>query len=673
MKMKQQTLAVVFFTILILFFYNPIFADTNTHGLNNSEEDFSLTLTTEITETYCGGCVGAIDLTVSGGQMPYTFSWSNSATTEDIDGLCIGVYNVTVTDATGCTETTNPFVGQNNYPNVELESQAEVDAYVDNFSFCGVVPGVLRIGTTFSDPPSDITDISGLSFITSVGSNLFIFQNPNLTSLDGLQGITSIGNSVNITSNGGLTDLTGFPNITAINGSLRIDFCANLQSLNGLNQITSIDGDVYLAEAYDLTSLAPLSNLQTVNGELDIRICTSLTNFDGLENLTTINGDLVIRDNPILTDISGLDHAIAISGNLEIQNTDLSNCSIIPICEMLGNGASGNISNNANGCNSSVEIIMACESELFSINMESTPSTCFGLCDGIITANITGGTPPFVYAWSTGALNMVPVLPNLCAGDYTVTVTDNEGVEVIAAITTMDPEPIETFINIISTECFQDCGFEVIITTTGGTPPYSYSGLPDEICVETNYTLTVTDANGCIQNQSFLFLAEEPFDVALSNSGDDINSLSNGFFDITIGGGNAPFSFEWFLNGMVVSTDEDPTNLSAGDYDLVVTDANGCSQEFGPFTIDAITGLEEISNMDVQIFPVPAKDNIRVQFDTPVLNKVPYTLWNVSGALMKSGNILDDGMIDLEDLGSGVYFLKMEVDGGILVGKLVKE
>ncbi|QQS27659.1 MAG: SprB repeat-containing protein [Sphingobacteriales bacterium] len=66
-------------------------------------EPSALTLSETHTEVGCFGAdMGAIDLSVTGGTLPYSYSWSNGSTGEDLTGLLAGTYEVTVTDDNSC-------------------------------------------------------------------------------------------------------------------------------------------------------------------------------------------------------------------------------------------------------------------------------------------------------------------------------------------------------------------------------------------------------------------------------------------------------------------------------------------------------------------------------------------------------------------------------------------
>jgi len=68
------------------------------------------TASAEATDANCDGSNGAVNLTVSGGTLPYTFAWSNGEATEDIDNLTPGIFAVTVADANGCLTTASATV-----------------------------------------------------------------------------------------------------------------------------------------------------------------------------------------------------------------------------------------------------------------------------------------------------------------------------------------------------------------------------------------------------------------------------------------------------------------------------------------------------------------------------------------------------------------------------------
>ena len=95
------------YTVTVTDAYGCVVSET----YNVPESQDVVTLEADITPVTCAGSSnGAIDLTVSGGTTPYTYSWSNGETTEDIDGLTGGDYTVTVTDAYGCIRSSNHLI-----------------------------------------------------------------------------------------------------------------------------------------------------------------------------------------------------------------------------------------------------------------------------------------------------------------------------------------------------------------------------------------------------------------------------------------------------------------------------------------------------------------------------------------------------------------------------------
>lgn len=130
--------------------------------------------------------------------------------------------------------------------------------------------------------------------------------------------------------------------------------------------------------------------------------------------------------------------------------------------------------------------------------------SCFGVCDGIASVNVTGGTPPYNYLWSP--FNETDsAIYNLCTGTYTVTVTDNLGFSESDTIFIEEPNALNLYINNVIHESAPGMNNgSATVSVSGGTPPYNYNWNPSfqdsstatGLSAGTHY-VTVTDSNGC--------------------------------------------------------------------------------------------------------------------------------------------------------------------------------
>ena len=231
-----------------------------------------------------------------------------------------------------------PLFAQTYYGSLLLSKQS----MIDNFNYTEVTGNLIVQG-------SGITNVQGLSELTTVGGDLIILSAHNLSTLEGLSQVSTVGGALLILSNSALTSLDGFsgiehvskyfiiqnnPNLTqlfsrssltTIGGYFKIYYNNNLNSLGDLSLLSSVGGTVFLMENPSLSSTFGLSGLQTVGG-LTIQINASLENVDGFSSLTTIDGSLSIEENPKLTNLDGLAQLTTVTVDIFIaQNSSLTN------------------------------------------------------------------------------------------------------------------------------------------------------------------------------------------------------------------------------------------------------------------------------------------------------------------------------------------------------------
>jgi len=204
-------------------------------------------------------------------------------------------------------------------------SEAEVDAFADNNGYATQSALCTLIRDYVVGNSGDLVTISGC---TEIRGGLHI-AGPDLTDLSALAALTSVGRYCNIQDNPLLSSLSGLDALTSVGDRLDILDNPSLISLSGLEALTTVGGSIQITNNAPLTSLSGLEALTTGGGSLSIIANPSLTSLSGLEALSSVEGDLYIADNPELCEsyvAAFLANAtFSVSGSI-ITNNNGSNC-----------------------------------------------------------------------------------------------------------------------------------------------------------------------------------------------------------------------------------------------------------------------------------------------------------------------------------------------------------
>ncbi len=222
--------------------------------------------------------------------------------------------------------------------NITLTSQAGIDA----FAYTGVT-GAVTISEAVT---GNITNLNGLSSLTSIGGRLTIISNSALTTLSGLENLGAVG-SLWISTNASLANLAGLNGLNSVPGFVTIDHNPLLTNLSGLDGVTSIGGYLFISANSSLSTIAGLEGVTTIGGNLTISLNNVLANVDGLAYLSHVGGKLQIYSNPLLTNINGFALHSLVSVGLDVQisnNPALINLNGLAELETVG----GNFSVDSN-------------------------------------------------------------------------------------------------------------------------------------------------------------------------------------------------------------------------------------------------------------------------------------------------------------------------------------
>src|ERR1017187_5901086 len=259
---------------------------------------------------------------------------------------------------------------------------------------------------------------------------------------------------------------------------------------------------------------------------------------------------------------------------------------------------------DASGCHSAVDSVHILTQSSVTITMSVTNVSCYGLSDGQIIADTSGGLPPFTYAWSPTGGNPLTA-SGLPIGQYPITVTDNIGCTRTDTITVTQP-PQLFFTSVAAGElCFNTATGIVSTSATGGTPGYSYVWSPTQGNVATAsnlvtgiYNITVTDANGCTEMSNATVTEPPQLSIVMSPNTTICFGTSTDLL-ATVGGGTTGYTYSWD-NGSI-SSDQTVSPTTTTSYSITSTDANGCTITGGPITINVTPPLAVITMATAQI------------------------------------------------------------------------
>ena len=536
----------------------------------------------DITDILCSGDdTGAIDLTITGGTPGYDTSWvlqsGGSSTTEDLTDLAAGDYEVTVTDGAGCQVVINYTVAENPpFDLTETITPLSCAGAADGAIALTLVGGSLPFAFDWGGPGGftaatqdifgleagpydvDITDALGCTESFS-----FMVTEPDAIVLSADITDTSCGNT-----NDGEIDM----NITAGVSPLDIDWTGPGGFTSSSEDLTGLEAGTYDVTVTDADGCQQTSSFDVLPGAvLDITIATADVScfgaMDGFLDLSISGGTPPI------------DVVWTLPSGGTVNSEDLNG---------LGPGTYDVTVSDVDGCAVDLSFDITEPFELL-VSGDPTPITCNSADDGAVDLTVAGGEAPYDIAWTgpEGFAATSEDISGLAPGTYEVTVTDNLGCQQVLSFDLSEPGSINLIAFALPVSCAGEADGSIDLTVFGGTPDFTFDWTgPDGFTANTEdlaglaagtYTAEVTDANGCIQSQDYDITEPTPIDTAVDVTEITCFGLGSGAIDLTVTGGQGPYTVTWTFPDTSTQVSEDLTGLDAGDYEALIEDASGCT------------------------------------------------------------------------------------------------
>ena len=503
---------------------------------------------------------GGITSSISG-TGPYTYSWSNGATTANLSNVAAGNYSVTVTSAQGCIAQASTTLSNPASMSINGNTQNVTCAGLTNGSIALSVSGgtgnktyLWNNGAASSSINNlgagsysvTVTDAAGCTTIAS-----YTISAPQAIVIEGTaNAVTCFGNnngSIQVSATGG----TGNKTFSWNNGAIGA----------GINNLSA---GVYTVTAADASGCVASQSL-TVNSP-------SALVLNGNVNNVQCFGD---NDGGISVSVSGGSGTSSISWSNGMTGAQINN---------LQAGSYTATATDLAGCTASATFTVS-QPDALEINVSDFDIACTDVIGSAIVAP-GGGTGPYIVNWSNGVSGYEN--NNLSAGNYSVTITDNQGCTETQAFQITQSANLSVFLQASNITCFGAANGSITAIVNGGSQDYSFEWSNNATSASISnllagqYTLIVTDGTGCTGTSSAVI--GEPVQLSADIDANDVtcNGQNNGSALALVQGGTAPFQYGW-SNG---SSDELVEDLSTGNLTLNIVDANGC-------TAQAISTIEQ--------------------------------------------------------------------------------
>lgn len=554
-----------------------------------------LTVNTTRTNVTCNAANNGKIFVTSNGNAPYSYVWSANANTLNKDSavsLPPGNYSVTVTDATGCTGSATASITE---PTVIAFTQVITNVYC-----FGGNNGVIALSPSGGTPPynfawSNAAPNNDTIFNLTQGNYSVTITDANSCNKVGNFNVSAPSqltfNPVQIKDARCFNGNDGYITVSASGGTGTLsynwshDAALHTTTANGLS---AGNYTVTVIDASNCTASITYTVSQPATGlTLNPTTTTSVTCFGGNNGTATANPNGGVSPYSYAWNTVPAQATQTATGLLaqsyQVTVTDDSLCTAsatVSISQPAQITMTGNVTN----------------------------VSCNGNSDAAVDITVTNGVPTLSYLWSTNAASATTQdIQNVPFGTYTVTVTDNTLCTASASFNVSQPAALVLNpATITNVSCFGGNNGSIASSATGGTGAYTYNWAPSgntatlSSLIAGTYDLTVTDANGCTTNSSYVVtepaaaLAFAPAVVT------DVlcNGLLTGAISVSVSGGTGAYTYSWSQNAGLNSANA--TGLGAGTYIVTVTDANGCSLSSSNTVIEpsAITfGANTLTNV----------------------------------------------------------------------------